>query len=75
MPDLPLSEQQRKLWRRAERRGGLASMSVAELDDWLRACDLMERNSDAHGASKARRLWNTRRREVEAELTHRGDSR
>jgi hypothetical protein len=67
----PLTDWQRKLWRRAERPGGLRAMDVGELNEWLRVCDVMAGESDAGGASKARRMWNGRRREAETELGRR----
>jgi hypothetical protein len=66
-----LTERQRKLWRRALRPGGLQAMDAGELHEWLRVCDVMADDSDAHGASKARRTWNGKRREAEAELARR----
>jgi hypothetical protein len=66
-----LTERQRKLWRRAERPGGLRTMDVGELNEWLRVCDVMASESGAAGASKARRMWNDRHREAEAELDRR----
>jgi hypothetical protein len=66
-----LTHYQKRLWRQAIRRDGLRSMSIDDLTEWLRVCVLMAEGSDSLGAAKARRMWNDRRREVEAEVANR----
>jgi hypothetical protein len=49
----------------------IVDMSVAELKDWIAACDAVE--VWKHTASKARRGWKRSRAEAIAELARRGE--
>ncbi len=60
----PLTKSQRELRGRAVR-----DMSVAQLRDWIGACNKMERSV---GFNKARRSWKLARSKASAELARRG---
>jgi len=62
MPE-PLSKSQQQL-----RGRNVIDMTVAQLRDWIDACDKMELWVKAN---KARRTWTRGRREAEAELKRR----
>ncbi len=68
-----LSKQQRTLWKRAEQAGGLNSMTVDELNEWIRACRILADHADGgpKKAAKARRMWMNRLREAEGALAAR----
>jgi hypothetical protein len=68
-----LTKQQRALWKRAEQRGGVASMTDDELCEWAHACRKLTAAADTGPAksAKARRLWRERLVEAEAILADR----
>jgi hypothetical protein len=68
-----LTKQQRTLWKRAEQRGGVASMTDEELREWARACQTLMVHADTGPAkaAKARRLWRQRLSDAEAVLSER----
>ena len=62
-----LTAEERKLWKRAEQRGGLNSMTDTELDLWAGACRALIDHADGgpKKAAKARQMWADKLREVE----------
>jgi hypothetical protein len=68
-----LTKEERALWKRAEQRGGVKSMTEDELRAWAHACRTLAAHADASPAksAKARRLWRQRLTQAEATLAER----
>jgi hypothetical protein len=71
-----LSKQQRTLWKRAEQRGGLNSMTDSELVEWIAACRLLIDYADRgpKKAAKARWMWADRLADAQDALAQRHGS-
>ena len=68
-----LTKEQRALWKRAEQRGGVESMTEHELREWADACRTLAAHAGSGPAksAKARRLWRQRLASAEAALAER----
>jgi hypothetical protein len=68
-----LTKEQRALWKHAEQRGGVNSMTEDELREWADACRTLAAHADSGPAksAKARRLWRQRLARAEATLAER----
>lgn len=65
-----LTAEQQTLWKRADQRGGLNSMTDRELQVWAAACRKLADRADRgpKKAAKARRMWMIKLREADEAL-------